>query len=124
MIPVKQTRIDDCLSACIASLLDLPLEDVPYETGDDWLEKFRDFLEPKGLSLEQIAYTVGKWPRGFSILSVWLNKEKSHAVVALNGQVVHDPNTEDLAFVQNAPVRKWLVVTILDPKAAIERLRQ
>lgn len=120
MKPVRQIRDNDCLQACIASLLDLSLEEVPCETEQDtWIDKYRDFLEPRGLSLEQIGYTIGKAPRGYSILSIWLDKEKSHAVVAWQGIVVHDPNNEDLTFASNAARRKWIVFTSLNPVVSI-----
>lgn len=116
MKPVRQIGDNDCLQACIASILGLSLGEVPCETEQDtWIDKYRDFLEPRGLSLETVAYTIGKAPRGYAILSIWLDKEKSHAVVAWQGIVVHDPNNEDLTFASNAARRKWIVFTSLNP---------
>ena len=63
MIPVKQTIVDkdhgDCTRACIASLLELELKEVPNfcESGDDaeaW-RRTRNFLEERGLFISTIT---------------------------------------------------------------------
>ena len=105
MIPVTQTRTGaqgNCFEACMASLLEVPLSEVPDFGRDDvFLEKVAGFLEPHGLLYVQIAphddvlgvmmkrgdifHTIeGRSPRG-----------GQHAVVGCNGHVVHDPHPQD-----------------------------
>jgi hypothetical protein len=52
MIPVDQTVFTvpggNCFSACVASLLNILLNDVPYFMGDDtWFDVFSKWLEPR-----------------------------------------------------------------------------
>lgn len=108
MTPVDQTicTVDrargiygDCLRACVASIFDLPLEEVPHflhdgggdsTSGEDWwwtrlfrwaaargLEPVFTLDEPQGYSI-----AGGKSPRG-----PW-----GHWVVWQAGQCAHDPN--------------------------------
>lgn len=61
MKPVDQTRVGDegnCLSACIASLLEVPLEEVDfscYLNPDAWFEELNDRLKPFGVMLFDIG---------------------------------------------------------------------
>lgn len=111
MKPVKQTimhdpdsgKYGDCQRACVASLLELPIEDVPhFGEGDpsvhEFYKRINKFLRLRGLSFID-TYAVdfsskfydgkcdvyhmiyGKTVRGFQ-----------HAVVAMNGKIVHDPH--------------------------------
>lgn len=54
MIPVMQTRhgpkVGNCFSACVASILECPLEDVDLSaTTEDWWLAFNELLKSKGL---------------------------------------------------------------------------
>jgi len=115
MKPADQRLIDrgkgDCLSACVASILEIPTEEVPQfvriraEGGDTWFHQLWDFLAPRGLrpaSLDVVTYErpwVGRWadkkPR-YAIASGksprW-NGTVCHAVVWEDGKgIVHDPH--------------------------------
>lgn len=51
---VFQTTRENCLSACVASVLGIPLEEVPlwWElTGDEWLRGIRDWADSRGLGV-------------------------------------------------------------------------
>ena len=55
MTPQKQVNLNfqegDCLAACVASLLDLPLAEVPnFCAHDDWQKVYRDWLRARGLA--------------------------------------------------------------------------
>jgi len=98
----------NCLQACVASLCELPLEDIPqFITFENWKEEYVRFwlsrekvvgfhyvLSDENLQLfcRQINY------EGFCILAVqsFLHKDKLHAVVGQirNNQleIVFDPN--------------------------------
>lgn len=54
MTPVFQTTRENCLSAAVASLLDLPLSDVPVWwdlTGDEWLRAIVQWAASRGLGV-------------------------------------------------------------------------
>jgi hypothetical protein len=108
MTPIKQTILSNpdtgtrgnCFQACLASLLDLPIEKVPdfHEMGTDWADSFYDFLDRNGCyfygtpSFNAIAsekgidgYVIvgGTSPRG--IIS-------GHSVIYKDGQPFFDPH--------------------------------
>lgn len=54
MTPVYQTTVNNCLTAAVASLLDLPLEAVPDWwplTGSSWLKAIVDWADSRGLGV-------------------------------------------------------------------------
>ena len=66
MTPVKQTILTDktvdppvvgnCFQACVASLLDLPLDDVPHFCDcNSWPMNFHRWLEDRGLTSVQFS---------------------------------------------------------------------
>jgi hypothetical protein len=81
------------MDACIASILEVPLDSLPNYHGDDWNEVYDAWLAKHGLrlirepfdedELPPTVYHMGtvKSPRGN-----W-----NHAVVVLDGKVVWDP---------------------------------
>ncbi len=80
------------MAACIASLLELSIEDVPNPHDKDWWDQWLAWLRPRGLYL--VEASGGDWlPPGYSIL---VGKSPRgdflHAVVAYNGEIVHDPH--------------------------------
>jgi hypothetical protein len=120
MIPVIQTRLStpdkpaygNCFTACIASILELPIEQVPnfIDYGRDWFIPFLQFIEDAGYTYDGTYYIKnrrtpeelerfhrtfegvdgyyivgGGSPRGFSL---------GHAVVYKGGELVHDPHPD------------------------------
>lgn len=95
MKPVDQRADRDCLQACIASIMEMDIDRIP-DFGDEpgqWLrlDQFmaEEFLRPVGVPAGRFcvpfnAYylMVGIGPRGLR-----------HAVVGLNGKMVHDPHS-------------------------------
>jgi hypothetical protein len=93
----------DCYRACIASILELNIEDVPhFMLEHDWRKRIRNIL----LFLKKYNYTLysvdgltdytlegeneyfivsGNSPR---------NKNNKHAVVGYKGKIVHDPHPD------------------------------
>lgn len=91
----------DCFRCCIASILELPASDVPHVMcGDDttgkWYGLLLDWLQPQGLSyIEFHMDPKAPWnwdpkARIYHTLSGWSGRAR-HTVVALNGEMVHDP---------------------------------
>jgi hypothetical protein len=103
MKPVDQTlfgdKIGNCYQACIASILEVPIEKVPniheHEEGP-WVDIINRFLEPYAMMIlpgikavwpfwipENTYHIIGgKSPRG----------EFGHAVVGLCRKIIHDPH--------------------------------
>jgi len=105
MKPVMQTRFSEdgnCFEACIASILEIPLEEVPdlKECKDvyEWNKTINSWLKTKGLQYMELE--TKEYPFYFieSYHLIIGHKERGiyHAVVGLNGNVVHNPhpNTE------------------------------
>lgn len=113
MIPIDQSRTSskdgNCFQACLASILELPLDVVPtqrdhrehpfdaYLTGD-----LRGFLAPLGLGVTAItlvdgtkASALGEWniPTGYWIAGIRGGGGTAfgHAVVMRGRDVAHDP---------------------------------
>lgn len=89
---VVQTRTGadgNCLNACIASILELPLKSVP-EFGDDWMEDLNKFLATKGLSYRRVP--MYKKPSGYSTIEGVSPRGGLHACVALDGELAWDPH--------------------------------
>ena len=114
MTPQKQTVFSDeekgtvgnCFTACIASLFDMPIEEVPHfaSYGTDWFDVFYKFLKetpfeingtwqtnnnPDWKTFEGIdGYVIvaGGSPRGV---------KNGHAVIYKNGEPFFDPHPDD-----------------------------
>ena len=98
MKPKDQTTFGvpggNCLSACMASLLHLETDDVPYLQSDDvepQVAKFATWLKQYGL------YPMVLGPNahvpGFYILCGYSPRGRgTHAVVACGDTLIHDPH--------------------------------
>lgn len=121
MKPVKQAIAHDpakgingdCFRAVIASLLELPIEEVPHFIHDGlddpntWYVRLTEWLRPRGLAyLEHDVSADGGegWRKYFAGQNVNLYhaitgpsprfKGEMHCVVGRNGEVVFDPHPE------------------------------
>jgi len=103
MKPVMQTRYGDagnCLTACIASLLELPIEAVPdfieHDAGHgEYLEVFNGFLSQFGLQALTLflEHLDVQWkPSGYHLIYGYTAEGTKHAVVGFQGTVVHNPS--------------------------------
>lgn len=107
MKPIYQTRFGheegNCFQACLASILELPLDAVPdvMQPADDaWLLRLNQWLRPQGWTAILIA-DWGKdaegWTEGLLMIAGGLSPRSHgdivtmHSVVWLNDQCVHDP---------------------------------
>lgn len=115
MKPVFQTRFHhdgNCLSACIASILEVPLERVDFIGEKDvWLERCQKTLKPFGLFYLGINITekmnLMAVPENYCIFTGRThrnpNGELLHCVVGqlvcregiMHFKTVHDPNIKD-----------------------------
>jgi hypothetical protein len=103
--PVEQTHLlpphGNCFAACVASILEMPIDAVPdFTTFDDWTVRWNKWLRPMNLAMMHVTVpTEGfkEWSQqcmpGYTIPAVasprgnWL-----HAVVAFDGEIVWDPH--------------------------------
>ena len=105
MIPITQTETGDrgnCLSACVASLLEIPIESVPNFTSEpyeppgmqplrlnEWLSK---------LGLQAIYYVTDTMhcnhacPDDYYIITGFSPRGRPHVVIGHQKQIVHDPH--------------------------------
>ncbi len=127
MKPVFQTIFTvpggNCMAACVASILELSLDDVPNPQGEDgqWYLDWQAFLKPRNLSILCFP-TGGEWtPQGYSILCGRSPRgDWNHAVVCYNGIVAHDPHPDGTSVVSQVD---WTVFTVLDPAKGIPVLK-
>jgi hypothetical protein len=125
MIPVEQTKLiypdGNCFPACIASILEIPLDDVPCFHGENWLERYNEWLKDKNLCLINVLYLNAEGqpnvPPGYSILAADSPRgDYLHAVVCLNGEVVFDPHPQrDMGIREK---REFSLFIVLDPRRA------
>lgn len=118
---IKQTKFGptdgNCFAACIASLLEVPIEEVAIDIqGDNWWQSLQDCLKPKNLFFLEVRLDVAvKYPlyEMDGILCVFTGKSPrdfkeaesvNHAVVGMINSrpgdsvvfdYVHDPHPDN-----------------------------
>jgi len=82
----------NCISACIASILEMPIEAVPFFADENWWPRFLEWLAKRDLSATKIE--GGPPPAGFTIAFGPSTRlaGRGHACVAFDGIIVHDPH--------------------------------
>lgn len=98
---IDQTTFGDpggnCFSACVATVLGLPISEVPYFMGHaDWCGAFNAWLLRRGyyamfLVVEDVNPDTFPWPPGYYIAG-GRSSRGGHAVVARGAAIVHDPH--------------------------------
>lgn len=117
MTPLMQTEFGtggNCLAACIASVLEVSLDSVPnYISEPDWEERYDDLLSGWGYRLQSLTWDEitsqrlrgcwliggGKSPRGIE-----------HAVLIMDGEIVHDPHPEGGGLVEIEYVTAFVAI--------------
>lgn len=118
MKPVDQSIFKapggDCMAACVASILELPLEAVPNPQSDEWYKEWDAFLLPLNLRLIYFRPQEEGWaPPGYSILAGKSPRgDWDHAVVCYDGRIVHDPYPGRAGVTS---VVDYAVFMVLDP---------
>lgn len=131
MKPVDQTKfgkgVGNCMMACIASILEIPLEDVPEIELQyaDYIERYyawRAWFRSRGFGYlpfdvtEPDADVIMRWD-GYTIGSGDNPDGISHAVVCYDEEVVHDPNPSRRGIVK---ITGMTVIHPLNPLGANE----
>lgn len=110
MKPVEQTKggppDGNCFAACIASVLELELADVPNFVAygaDEWWDRLQDFLRGYGLEMYDFLpadepegwHPNGYWLAGVDSLNLGIDPETGepyrHCVVMHGGTLAWDP---------------------------------
>ncbi len=97
----------NCFEACLASILELPLEAVPRYIGDDWLERINQWLHwHYSLQLLIAQPDVEVTPDTYIIANGQNHQGARHSVVHRGSALVHDPNPNNggLALTQEVLV--------------------
>lgn len=123
MRPVDQTIFGapngNCFAACVASILELPLEDVPnFCARDGWFLALRDWLKPHGLfpmafddvNDETFEY-IGD---ALSIVSGPAARGHLHACVYRGAELLHDPHPSRAGLIS---FKDMVLFACLDPRA-------
>lgn len=109
-------RIGDCFRCAVASILELPAADVPHFMDypwDDpdqgrWFKDLNEWLRPYGLAyMEVTAHPDAPWDwdafkaAGFDPFHIMSGNSirAKHSVVAMSGEIVHDPHPARLGLV-------------------------
>ncbi len=97
MRPVDQTTYGpydgNCFSACLASILEIPIDEVPLFLGAYW-DGFLPWLREHGLWVSFYRRSERRVPLGYSIAGGRSMRfaGRMHACVAYDGMIVHDPH--------------------------------
>jgi hypothetical protein len=116
----------DCYRACLASILECPIDDFPLPPDGEFLTSFYDeSVAAKGFYMVWLVESDGIIPPGYSIAGCPVDdSENTHAVVCFGGEMVHDPNKYhlDTAFIDGGgfvfdqgKVMEWGVLIPFDP---------
>ena len=92
----------NCFSACLASVFELPIEEVPNFftlAGHDeatWWAAVRDWLRPRGFGIISLRPNTGTLVlfEGWLIVSGKSGRGLHHATVWRSGAMVHDPHPD------------------------------
>ena len=124
MKPVEQTQLTypdgNCFAACVATLLELPLEAVPDFKGDGWYDAWLEWLKPRNLTFINFRIDPGdSWrPPGYSLLAADSPRGKwLHSVVCKDGEIVWDPHPERHMGV--GEWKEWTSFVVLDPSKPV-----
>lgn len=124
MIPVYQTVVErhkgDCLRACVASMFELKIEQVPhFVLYKNWGHIMFHFYQGLGYNYQGTIFSETELPKrkhliNGAILAGVPSKTFKGAVHAVlinsRGKVIHDPN----------PNKKWLGINIIKSKKIID----
>jgi hypothetical protein len=101
----------DCLRACVATLLQIPPENIPHFGSDpenpNWLYSLNLFLEKRGLWFVEVPNVRMFWHSSASpVFHMLIGKTvrgTRHSVVAKNGEMIHDPHPSRAGLLTDDP---------------------
>ena len=135
MIPLDQTSFGatagNCFSASVASILEMPLEDVPNFNPENWFNELNEWLPNYGL----FALFFCKYDRPADWRLTWKALTDSviceagvasprypgadHSVVFYKGVVIHDPHPDKASMSASLDdLRSLIVFVAINPALA------
>jgi hypothetical protein len=116
----------NCFSACVASILEMDLAEVPYFMGDEpdeaddkWFARLDEWLKPHGFYAMCLRADSEWKPKGLNILSGksprGVKDDDMHSVVADGTELVHDPHPTRDGLLSHHDV---VVLVSIDPAEA------
>lgn len=101
MKTVDQTIVGEngnCMAACIASLLEIEIDEIPNLSEEGWLSRLNEWLGNFGLFYMELSLPQTYWSGmkywGYHTICGKSPRGLLHAVVGLQGKMVHDPHPE------------------------------
>jgi hypothetical protein len=124
MTPQRQTIFSDdekgtkgnCFTACIASIMDLPINEVPHfaSYGQDWFKVFWEFLKDKPFEMNGTwsVQSMPNWKEEFNGIDGYVivggesprGVKGGHAVIYKNGEPFFDPHPSDDFIVEEQDI--------------------
>lgn len=137
MIPTKQTILHDpengqhgnCLSAVLASLLHLPIDEVPvFKDTATWRRDLNAWLRPFGLAYLELQ-AGGAWMADFGIEGLHhevygptqRGGDVLHACVGVDGAMVFDPHPDGTGLVAHDGLSVFIALRPWESAAASAR---
>jgi hypothetical protein len=116
MIPKFQPNDKDCFRACVASILDLSLTEVPsfvQEHGRDYLIHALKFLEDRGYTIICVPFACAS-PLFFLFPHIVIGRlsidtDIYHATIYVGEEMIHDPMKNSSGYCE-PPKERWLLV--------------
>jgi len=117
----------NCMAACLASIFECSLEDVPDFAGSivggGWFFHLQKWLAERNLSLLMLPAKPIDVPAGYAMAAVksmtLANPDDGHMVVVNNGTLAHDPNPKNTGKSPDAyEVMEYWAFTCRDPAKA------
>jgi len=118
MIPVRQRRENDCFVACLASLFECEVSDLPYirPNPECWQKDWNAYLSQYNIKL--VVSIQKKYRRSKKFLIGVVknpnNKQSYHSVIVCRGKVVHDPSPNQYAY--RCRVLHWILIKPVDAR--------
>lgn len=127
MTPLHQTKFGtpegNCIAACVASIMEKPLSEVPnfiMPKFEEWQDRLDEWLAQFGLS--SVCVSSEAMPGAYSIACGVSPRDKSidHCVVWRGGAMIHDPHPSGDGIVGEP--HDWTYFVLIDAAQAISRL--
>lgn len=110
---IKDVQQGNCMQACVASLFNVPMGEVPSFAADkQWFKAFRGFIRSKGyepMSRFKERDSDIHVPSGLHLVSGKSSRGCEHMVIYKNGTLFHDPHPS------NEGISEVLELTMLIP---------
>ena len=114
----------NCFAACVASILELSLDEVPnFIEQDDWYGAAQQWLEPFNLHLVSWSSPGVGDAKGYMIIQVdSFHGDWGHVVVGLDGRIIFDPNPESAGKRhEDYQIKGYTMFVTLDPARPVVR---